>query len=324
MEFQFLAIDYSNSKLCRLKYKLDGVDEDWKLTDNPSSARYLNLKPGRYAFRVLASDANGVWSEEGKAYYFEIAAFWWQTLLFKLVVITAMIAFIALVIRLWLAHKWNEQRSELEKQLAILQEHERISADLHDDIGSTLSSISVYSELADKYYASRPEKSHEIVHKISVQTRELMTRIEDIIWSLKPHTLDKTTFKNRLQDYALELLSGKDMGYTIEVDQGVDDLVTDPFLRKNILLIIKEAINNSAKYSQASLVAIEVRRAPTHLNITIKDNGTGFDLTSPTAGNGLGNMKKRWEDIGGAFVLQSTPGQGTRIEVNIPMANIRH
>lgn len=324
MEFQFLAIDYSNSKLCRLKYKLDGVDEDWKLTDNPSSARYLNLKPGRYAFRVLASDPNGIWSDQGKTFYFEIAAFWWQTLLFKLVVITTMIVFIALVIRLWLAHKWNEQRSELEKQLAILQEHERISADLHDDIGSTLSSISVYSELADKYYASRPEKSHEIVHKISVQTRELMTRIEDIIWSLKPHTLDKTTFKNRLQDYALELLSGKDMGYTIEVDQGVDDLVKDPFLRKNILLIIKEAINNSAKYSQASLVAIEVRRAPTHLNITIKDNGTGFDSTSPTTGNGLGNMKKRCEDIGGAFVLQSTTGQGTRIEVKIPMANIRH
>ncbi len=207
----------------------------------------------------------GYGPSKGKAFYFEIAAFWWQTLLFKLAVIAAMIGFIALVIRLWLARKWNQQRSQLEKQLAILQEHERISADLHDDIGSTLSSISVYSELADKYYTTRPEKSHEIVHKISVQTRELMTRIEDIIWSLKPHTLDKTTFKSRLQDYALELLSGKDMGYTVEVDQGVDDLVRDPFLRKNILLIIKEAINNSAKYSQASLVAIVVAISAAHI-----------------------------------------------------------
>ncbi len=70
MEFQFLAIDYNNSKLCRLKYKMDGVDEDWKETENPSSARYLNLKPGRYAFRVLASDANGVWSEQGQSFLF--------------------------------------------------------------------------------------------------------------------------------------------------------------------------------------------------------------------------------------------------------------
>jgi signal transduction histidine kinase len=324
MEFQFLAIDYNNSKLCRLKYKLDGVDEDWKETENPSIARYLNLKPGHYAFWVMASDANGEWSAEGKAFYFEIAAFWWQTLLFKLAVITAMVALMALVIRLWLAHKWNEQRSQLEKQLAILQEHERISADLHDDIGSTLSSISVYSELADKYYSSRPEKSHEIVHKISVQTRELMTRIEDIIWSLKPNSLDKTTFKSRLQEYGLELLTGKDMRYTVEVDQGVDDLVKDPFLRKNILLIIKEAINNSAKYSQASLVVIDVQTDAAFLKIRIEDNGAGFDKETAGNGNGLGNMKKRCEDIGGAFSLHSSPGHGTRIEVSVPMANIRH
>lgn len=324
MEFKFLAIDYNNSKLCRLKYKMDGVDEDWKETENPSSARYLNLKPGHYAFRVLASDANGVWSEQGKAFYFEIAAFWWQTLLFKIVLISALIGLMALVIRLWLAHKWNEQRSQLEKQLAILQEHERISADLHDDIGSTLSSISVYSELADKYYESRPEKSHEIVHKISVQTRELMTRIEDIIWSLKPHSPDKTTFKSRLQDYALELLSGKNVGYTIDVDPGVDDLVRDPFLRKNILLIIKETINNCAKYSQASIVVIVVTASAADMKIRVEDDGIGFENEPSGGGNGLGNMRKRSEDIGGTFSLRSTPGQGTTIEVTIPMANIRH
>lgn len=324
MEFKFLAIDYNSSKLCRLKYKMDGVDEDWKETENPSSARYLNLKPGHYAFRVLASDANGVWSEQGKAFYFEIAAFWWQTLLFKIALITAMIAFIAMLIRLWLAHKWNQQRSQLEKQLAILQEHERISADLHDDIGSTLSSISVYSELADKYYESRPEKSHEIVHKISVQTRELMTRIEDIIWSLKPHSPDKSTFKSRLQDYALELLSGKNVGYHIEVEPGVDDLVKDPFLRKNILLIIKEAINNCAKYSHASLVSIAVTAGPAQLSIRIEDNGAGFDIESAGTGNGLGNMRKRSEDIGSNFSLRSSPGKGTTIEVIVPMTNIRH
>lgn len=324
MEFHFLAIDYFNSKLCRLKFKMDGVDEDWKMTDNPSSARYLNLKPGKYAFRVMAADINGVWSDQGKAFYFEIAAFWWQTLLFKIALITAMIAFIAMLIRLWLAHKWNQQRSQLEKQLAILQEHERISADLHDDIGSTLSSISVYSELADKYYESRPEKSHEIVHKISVQTRELMTRIEDIIWSLKPHSPDKTTFKSRLQDYALELLSGKNVGYRIEVDPGVDDLVKDPFLRKNILLIIKEAINNCAKYSQATSVEILVRASPVQLGIRIEDDGTGFDKEIAGNGNGLGNMRKRSEDIGGTFSLRTAPWKGTTIEVTIPMASIRH
>ncbi len=324
MEFHFLAIDYFNSKLCRLKYKMDGVDEDWKLTDNPSSARYLNLKPGRYAFKVLASDSNGVWSEQGKTFYFEIAAFWWQTFLFKCFAILSIIAFMAYLIRLWLAQKWNEQKSKLEKELAILQEHERISADLHDDIGSTLSSISVYSELADKYYESRPEKSHEIVHQISVQTRELMTRIEDIIWSLKPHDPDKSTLRSRIMDYAVELLSGKNVGYTIEVDHEVDELLKEPFTRKNILLIIKEAIHNSAKYSKASLVNIAVKTSAERVEVRIEDNGVGIDMAKARNGNGLGNMKKRSEDIGGAFLLHSFPGKGTTIEVVIPMTSIRH
>jgi len=324
VEFHFIAIDYFNSKLCRLKYKMDGVDEDWKLTDNPSSARYLNLKPGRYAFKVLASDSNGVWSEEGKSFYFEIAAFWWQTFLFKCFAILSLIAFMAFLIRLWLAQKWNEQKNKLEKELAILQEHERISADLHDDIGSTLSSISVYSELADKYYESRPEKSHEIVHQISVQTRELMTRIEDIIWSLKPHDPDKSTLRSRIMDYAVELLSGKNVGYTIEVDPEVDELLKEPFTRKNILLIIKEAIHNSAKYSKASLVNIGVKTSTDRVEIRIEDNGVGMDVAIAGKGNGLGNMKKRSEDIGGSFFLHSFPEKGTTIEVVIPMTRIRH
>ena len=324
MEFHFVGIDYFNSTRCRLRYKMEGVDADWKETENPSSARYLNLKPGRYVFTVSAADSFGSWTGEPKSFYFQIKAFWWQTLWFKVLVLLSGIALMYVWIRLWLAHKWNIQRSELEKQLAILQEHERISADLHDDIGSTLSSISVYSELADKYYTSRPEKSHEIVHTISVQTRELMTRIEDIIWSLKPHHPEKTTIKTRLQDYALELLSGKNVGYTIEADPAVDDLIKDPFLRKNILLIMKEAINNAAKYSQASMVHIGVIATEEWLRIKVVDNGIGFETQTMSSGNGLGNMRKRATDIGGEFSVQSIPGTGTTLTIDIPMTNIRH
>jgi len=324
IEFHFLAIDYYNSKLCKLKYKMEGVDKAWKIVENPCSARYVNLKPGKYAFNVLASDSNGIWSEQGKTFYFEIAAFWWQTIWFRILVALSIIAVLYVWINLWLAQKWNEQKNKLEKELAILKEHERISADLHDDIGSTLSSISVYSELADKYYESRPEKSHEIVHKISVQTRELMTRIEDIIWSLKPHNPDKTTLRSRIMDYAVELLSGKNVGYTVDVNPDVDELLKDPFIRKNILLIIKEAIHNSAKYSKASLVGIAVNTTTENVEVRIEDNGIGIDVDIARNGNGLGNMKKRSEDIGGVFWLLSAPGKGTSIEVTIPMASIRH
>ncbi len=320
IEFHFIAIDFFSSSECRLKYKLSNVDDTWRSAKNPGNARYVNLSPGKYMFEVLASDENGNWTKEAKIFYFEIDRFWWQTIWFKIAGVLAVLATIVLIIYLWFRQKLHAEKLQMEKQLAILREQERISADLHDDIGSTLSSISIYSELANKYHSSMPDTSLEMVRNISKQALELMSRIEVIIWSLKPRQSDLMSVKKKVMEFVRESHDISFIDFNVDIYEGHAWDRTSPDMRKNILLIIKEAIHNITKYSKATSAHITVHLNHTHININIKDNGIGFDMNHLKSGHGLENMKKRTTDLNGYFDIRSAPNAGTEIKAAIPFS----
>ncbi|MBP6237252.1 MAG: hypothetical protein KA536_13990 [Saprospiraceae bacterium] len=324
IEFQFKAIDYFKSKELQLHYKLDGIGTKWESVQNPGYARYINLKPGKYVFKVVEGGKDDLQTQKAKTFYFEIAKFWWQTLVFKILMVGLLLFMVYFVLQLWIKQKLSAEKHTLEKQLVILKEQERISSDLHDDIGSTLSSISIYSELADKYYQTFPEKSQDMIQKISKQSKELMSRIEDIIWSLKPNTEHNISIKKKIQEIALESLALKNILFTLEVDENTDHLVTEPELRKNIVLIIKEALHNIAKYSEATEAKISIQYEQKNIVLSISDNGIGFDQNNIKKGNGLGNMKKRTSDVNGICSIQTATGSGTIITCRIPIARFRY
>ncbi|MBK9254323.1 MAG: hypothetical protein IPM42_02420 [Saprospiraceae bacterium] len=319
IEFHFIAIEFLRSKNCQLKYFLQGADKSWRTLQNPGNARYVNLLPGKYVFKVMASDYDGNWTNEIKTFHFQIKKYWWQTLLFKIIMFAIVVSLIYLLIKLWLNQKFQAEKLQLEKQLAILKEQERISADLHDDIGSTLSSISIYSELADKYYHTVPEKSQEMVQKISKQSKELTSRIEEIIWSLKPFQANKNTFEIKINEFINDSLTGKDIKCKVNIDDNLDSLISNAIMRKNILMIIKESLNNISKYSNASEVNIDMIFDKKNINLTISDDGTGFDTENHRNGNGLFNMKKRVKDMFGVFTVTASPGSGTTIQCRLPL-----
>lgn len=235
-------------------------------------------------------------------------------LLFVIILILAVV--------FYLIYTQMKKRKMLEQQMAVQEEQNRISADLHDDIGSTLSSISVYSELASKYHESSPEKSKEMVGKISTQSTELMTRIEDIIWSLKPISDGRFNFNNKIKDLVNELLHVKNINCEIDMSDHIEEIINEPKLRKNVLLIIKEAIHNIAKHSKASEAHIAIKQEEKYLVVSIRDNGKGIEISKP--GNGLNNMKKRAADINAIFEIDSSAEKGTCITCRIPIARIRH
>jgi signal transduction histidine kinase len=216
-----------------------------------------------------------------------------------------------------------KKKKIIEQQKAIQEEQNRISAELHDDIGSTLSSISVYSELASKYHASSPDKSKEMVEKISKQSTELMTRIEDIIWSLKPKSDVRFNFKNKIKDLAGEHLHVKSILFEIEISDQIEEIINEPKLRKNLLLIIKEAIQNIAKHSEASEAMISITIEDSFLIVSIKDNGIGIKGELSKSGNGLINMRKRVSDLNARFDLVSDSEKGTKIICTIPLDTCR-
>ncbi|CAN5703594.1 hypothetical protein BH10BAC3_BH10BAC3_16400 [soil metagenome] len=229
-----------------------------------------------------------------------------------------------LVLSFFIFTKRLKLKRRLEKQLIITEERERIIADLHDDAGSTLSSIHIYSELAANMLEAKPGESKVLMGKISQQGKDLLNRMSDIIWSLKPGGEQKFSITARLTNYSQELLASKNIKTEFNIDEILDTNLLNPQVRKNMLLIVKEAMHNVAKYSGAANAVITLQQVNERIILSIEDDGNGFELQTATAGNGLNNMRQRSLHIGGRFLVTSAPGNGTTVSVSFPIAIISH
>ena len=323
-ELELTGINFSNPALCKIKYRLNGIDQDWEMVGNPGNIRYTKLPAGTYTLEAMVSNVRGEFGKNVKRLQVIVKAYWWQTAWFKTAVIILAVLISVMGVLLFLRIKLSQQKRKLEKQLAIQKERERITADLHDDVGATLSSMYIYGELASSVWEIKPAESKEMVSRISVQSKELMNRMSDIIWSLKSPLEEKNSFTARLKNYTQELLAGKGISATFNIDEVLTSQIVNPLARKNILLIAKEAINNIAKYSGASMATISISRSGDDLELVVTDNGLGFDKNSITPGNGLGNMEQRCAQLQGTYQVETSPGSGVRITCRIPVAIFSH
>ncbi|MGB3006033.1 MAG: sensor histidine kinase [Chitinophagaceae bacterium] len=218
----------------------------------------------------------------------------------------------------------EKTKLEIEKQLTLANERTRISADLHDDVGATLSSMHIYGDLAGAVWDTKPEQSKEMVGKISIQSKELMERMSDIVWSLKSPVEEKNSITTRLRNYTHELLAVKNITVILDIDEELTEKIINPLARKNILLIAKEAINNIAKYSMATESIIKFYQQGEFVVLKITDNGIGFDLNKENSGNGLSNIEQRCKQLIGNTSIDTLPGKGVTLTCSFPIAIISH
>ena len=214
--------------------------------------------------------------------------------------------------------KAKEKQLESDKKLALEQQRQKITADLHDDIGASLSSLQINSAIALKLISKEDIKTRNILAKIETQASEIISRMGDFIWSMNSDEDSLMSLSSRIKNYANEIFGNSDVEYKIEINNQVDELIQDNLFRKNIVLITKEAINNAAKYSKAKFVLISIQVVEKMLIINVSDNGTGFEHDNKN-GNGLINMKKRTKELNGIFQIISTKNEGTQIEAKIPI-----
>lgn len=204
------------------------------------------------------------------------------------------------------------------RQLREMEIRNRISRDLHDDIGATLSSIQIYGELAGSTLEKDAGHSKKMIGEMTGQTKELMGRMSDVIWSMKPAEDDKNSLTSRVKNYSSELLTPKGIVCEFDIDEPAASRITNPVIRKNILLIVKEAMNNIAKYSRADKATVSLSRKDANIVLRITDNGTGFSTAEHSAGNGIGNMRQRSRESGGDCTIVSAPGMGVSITCTFP------
>lgn len=212
-----------------------------------------------------------------------------------------------------------EQERILTKRKAIENERSRISKELHDDIGSSVSSLKIYQNLALKEFKSRPEKVEELIDKSIKEIKIIEENLEDLIWAVYTQ---KQTFENlilRMKQYAFDTLSAKDIQSEFQYPSSLNEIQIPIGYRKNLLLIFKEFVNNSAKYSTATNFKLMIELDEENAIIELWDNGIGFDSINTQLGKGLSNMKYRALAMHAAFDLKSSSGKGTLLRMEIPL-----
>ncbi len=226
-----------------------------------------------------------------------------------------LLAFLILGMGAFLLYRYKSRQ-----KLQIVQLQNKISQDLHDDVGSSLSSLQVYSTVAVQLMESQPAKAKEMLEKIAVQSKILMENIGDIVWSMKPDSEQQIQLNAKIKNFVSDVLSAANINYAINIDEGAEALIKNIAAKKNILLIIKEAVNNTVKYSNASHVAVSIKKIEEHICVQVADNGKGFDAAAEKIkGDGLSNMQKRTEELKGIFEITSTPGKGTTVSALLPI-----
>jgi two-component system, NarL family, sensor histidine kinase UhpB len=224
---------------------------------------------------------------------------------------TAFIALLSLI-AIWLLMN----RSKLKQQMKELQLRNQIAADLHDEVGSSLSSIHMLSSLASQQGSDTTNK--EILTRMSNNARETMDKMGDIVWMIKPGETEAGSLKQRMERFAYEIGEAKNIEMQVEMAD-LEALKLTMQQRKNIWLIFKEAVNNAAKYSGTRKLEVRVAVQNKQLLLTIQDFGSGFDMLLARKGNGIDNMRNRALDLHGTLVTDTKANQGTSVQLRVPL-----
>lgn len=294
----FAALDIAPNHKHQFKYFLEGIDPDWVLSEQQPMAFYTDINPGKYKFFVKACNADGVWSKPVTLSII-ISPAWWMTWWFKV-----MIA-ISIIMLGYLAYLYR-----LKQLLAIQNIRLNIANDLHDEIGSNLSSISVDSQMLLQA-SSLNETERELTSFISKTAKETVDTMRDIIWFINPRNDFDTDMVIKMKETAAKLLAGILWTFNVSADVKFEKFNLE--VRRNIFLIYKEAMNNIVRHAETKTCLIDMHGNGNFVTLFIKDDGKGFDLQTVQENNGLRSIKRRAEKINASLSVNSEVGNGTSI-----------
>lgn len=308
---QFAGIELSGH-FKAIQYAVNN-QKNWNTLDG--NMLNIQLNSGSHTIFIRAVDVNNQISKQTLKLAFYIKTPFYRALWFWIT-----IAIMITAATFWWFNQLRLQRQKtiFEQKLALEQQRKKITADLHDDIGATLSSLQLNSAIASQLINSDTKQAKKILHKIEDQSKNLADKIGDIIWSMKPGKDEFMTIGSRIKNFANDILGATNINYKILIDQGINKTVQDITTRKNLVLITKEAVNNVAKYSCATEVLISLKIVDKQIQLKIEDNGNGFNVCEDK-GNGLANMRKRTEELNGTFAINSELKNGTAILISIPV-----
>jgi ligand-binding sensor domain-containing protein len=307
---EFTAFDFSAPEKNQFEYKLEGVDKDWIKSEGRSFASYTDITNGNYKFRLRGSNSSGKFNPEEVTLSIIIAPPYWKTWWFR------SLAFLLFMMLLYSLHKYR-----LNRLLEVERTRIRIARDLHDEVSASITGI-VY--FADAMKTEIKEKEIPVLNKlinlVSESAVQIQESMSDIIWSINPDNDNWSVVLPKLRRYASDLCDSKQINYRIDIPENFIGRSLKMEQRRDLWLVFKEIVTNAVKHSSCTNIEIKLFSDLENLNLTINDNGIGFDPSIQSYSNGLKNIKSRINTLNGISELNTSFGNGTKWEIKIPLS----
>lgn len=313
LNFCFTAIDLKAPHKLKYSYRLAGWDNIWSEPSGATTAEFRNLPHGNYELQVKAIGQSQTWTAP-MHYAFTILPPWWLTWWFKTIAGLLAAGIIVLTVRFIYRYQLRKQKTIMEKQLAVQYERQRISAEMHDDIGAGLSGIKLMTEMAKS--KAKDKESNLEIEKIYQSVGDISSKMKEVIWSLNTENDKLPNLIFYIQKQVRQWLEHYPCRLTVDIPNNVPDTEISGEARRNIFLLVKEAVHNIIKHSGANKVNISMA-CNDKLVITVSDNGKGMANAHSHSGNGMKNMRQRMEKLGGKlFIIDKT---GLTLTFEIPL-----
>jgi signal transduction histidine kinase/ligand-binding sensor domain-containing protein len=326
-EIQYTALSFINSENLKFKYKLEGQDPDWVEAGTRRTAYYSYLPPGEYTFRVIAANRDGVWNMEGRSLRIRVLpAFyrtWWFLILLGLTASGAVYG--VFKYRITQVELRQSAQQAFAHQLIESQEAERqrIAAELHDSLGQHLLVIRNRAALGERAVQD-PVQSRIQFDEITASATQAISEVRAISQNLRPVNLNRLGLAATIEEMVEKVAASSGIQFSADIEAVESGGLTKE-QEVNCFRIIQESLNNIIKHAQATKAYVELWRADGNLLLTVRDNGRGFTVESAGdgAGRGLGltSIAERVQMLGGTHTIKSMPGEGTSLDIQIPLVN---
>ena len=305
--FEFTSPIFLNEKEILYSYRLKGSgDTAWSHPSNSHSVQYASLEPGRYQFEVRMLGWNGSYGPI-TSFLFMVKPPYWNTWWFY-----------SLIILFVLLALYSLYRYRINHLLRLQKVRNTIATDLHDDIGSTLTNISILSELSRKNL-EEPPVAEKYLQRITEESVATQQALDDIIWSVNTRNDNMQELQARMRRYAAELFESSNINCEFDFGNSAESNKLNMEQRRDVYLVFKECLNNIHKHACAKDIYIKIQMNNGVLDMRIEDNGKGFNPDNISHGNGLKNLATRVEKWNGKLKIDTARGKGTRIEIAIPV-----
>jgi len=324
-----LEIDYASLNLGapekgRFKFRLEGYESIWsERSGDQRSTRYPRLPPGHYRFQLTACNEDAIWNERGTSLAITVLPPFWRTWWFLTIAGLCLLGMIVGSVHYVSTQQLHRQLESLRQQEALERERARIARDLHDQLGANLTQVTLLGEMAEAD-KNVPAEVEEHAQQICQTARETTRALDEIVWTVNPSNDTLEGLVNYVCKYAQDYLGVAGLKYRLDVPPNLPATPISPELRHNVFLAAKESITNIVKHAKATAAVVRLRLEPDGFALEIEDDGQGLanmDEKRAATRNGLRNMRKRMEDVGGTFSMTPGPGRGTVVRLKAPLEN---